>query len=190
MLIVCEGQKTEPSYFKGLCRIWRLHGAQVTVANPGSASAPMNVVEKAIRLRAERQRKAKSGGLPKFNQVWCVFDFDQHTTYTAAIAEAKKNGLRVASSVPCFEYWYLLHFYYTTKSFADCEQVIREVAGHLPGYAKSQAPLEQLFPRLDTACSNAAKLRKHNEAVGSTRPATDVDLLVSAMQALSIHEVG
>ena len=47
VLIVCEGAKTEPYYFEGLKRVWRLSNANVHVRSAG-ASDPPNLVAYAL----------------------------------------------------------------------------------------------------------------------------------------------
>jgi hypothetical protein len=47
-------------------------------------------------------------------------------------------------SVPCFEFWLLLHFTYTTRPFdvpasdSICSKVVEELRNHLSEYQKGQ----------------------------------------------------
>lgn len=184
ILIVCEGEKTEPSYFKGLRNEWRLHPTQIEIIGEECDSAPISVVDYALELRRERERNAKRGMERPYDQIWCVFDYDEHEDLSKALDKACANSVKIALSTPCFEFWYLLHFLYTTRGFRDPSQVINMLKQHIRDYDKSLAPLGVLLAKLDNAMENALKLRKHNEDTDSKCPATDVDLLVTELRLI------
>ena len=100
-LIVCEGEKTEPDYFKA----FRMTAA--TVKAVGQAMNTMTLVSKAISIR-EADQKRKKG----YDQCWVVFDKDDFPAkdFNQAIQFAEKNGFRVAYSNQAFEYWFLMHY--------------------------------------------------------------------------------
>ena len=45
----------------------------------------------------------------EFDEIWCVFDIDEHANVRTAISNAKDSGIEVAVSNPCVELWLLLH---------------------------------------------------------------------------------
>jgi len=49
------------------------------------------------------------------DEVWCVFDRDEHPDFDSAIEEATRKGLLVAASNASFELWLLLHFQDCTR---------------------------------------------------------------------------
>lgn len=88
-LIVCEGEKTEPDYFKA----FRMTAANVKAV--GQAMNTMTLVNKAISIReADRQKKRV------YDQCWVVFDKDDFPAndFNQAIQLAEKNGFRVAAT--------------------------------------------------------------------------------------------
>lgn len=93
-LIVCEGGKTEPNYFKS----FRVPKNVIDIYGLGANTT--SLVEEAIKL------KNKDGG---YDQVWCVFDRDSFPkqNFNAAISSAKAQGIQVAYSNEAFELWYL-----------------------------------------------------------------------------------
>ncbi len=135
ILIVCEGSKTEPRYFKELRKAFHLNPMNVVIANRRHGLDPLNVVDHAL----EEYEKD-----PEFNFVYCVFDRDQHQTYHNALNKIRgsqiKGGVRIKPivSTPCFEIWLLLHFIYTTKPFvascggSNCDLVISELRKFFP----------------------------------------------------------
>lgn len=101
ILIVCEGENTEPSYFQQ----FKLSSA--TIEPIGEGYSTVSLVKRAIKLSKERD----------YDQVWCVFDADpkpdnpeQRKNFNQAIKLAQENDLKVAYSNQAFEYWIILHF--------------------------------------------------------------------------------
>ena len=114
ILIVCEGEKTEPNYLGGLRATYRLSSANIKIVHP-DATDPMSIVN-----FAETELGCKDEG---YDRVYCVFDRDSHANYDAALRRIQNSQhgisgrLQGAISVPCFEIWLLLHFRYSTASF-------------------------------------------------------------------------
>ena len=187
VLIVCEGSKTEPEYFEGLKRAYRLSGANIKIV-PGDGNDPVSIVKHALA-------EYRKGG---YDRAFCVFDRDGHANYYEALDRAassppgKKGRLEAVTSVPCFEIWVLLHFVYTTAPFAvaggksACEKVIEAVREHLPEYEKTMTDVfQKLQPNVDTAVTHAERLVQHNRDTGSKNPATTVHELVKYLRNLT-----
>lgn len=95
ILIVCEGENTEPSYF----RQFKLSSAIIKPVGEGYNT--VSLVKRAIQLSKEKL----------YDQVWCVFDADpkpdnqnQAKNFNDAIELADNEGLGVAYSNQAFEY--------------------------------------------------------------------------------------
>jgi len=166
ILIVCEGAKTEPEYFKSIKRIWKIAPLQVQICGEECGSDPVSVVQYAIE---ERMQKSKSGGLA-YDQVWCVIDQDRHTNLPGAINTAKAHKINISLSCPCF-------------AFQNADSLIKDLRQHLPQnqYDKAKPPMNALLPNISTALKNADKVRKSNEASSKKSPSTNVDLLVNEL---------
>ena len=67
----------------------------------------------------KRQDLKRNGKSDSYNKVYCVFDQDEHPTYKEALSSIKDampgNIFCAITSVPCFEFWLLLHFDFTAK---------------------------------------------------------------------------
>ena len=96
LLIVCEGELTEPSYF----RKFRLSSAQIKAVGEGYNTTTL--VDRASALASE----------DIYDQVWCVFDKDDFSDqdFNSAVQKAEALGMGVAYSNQAFEYWIILHF--------------------------------------------------------------------------------
>jgi len=195
ILIVCEGKKTEPLYFKKLCDRLRLANVEVEVEVRGdpSGSAPVSVVDFAVSRRKERAKEAKNSLVKvEFDSVWCVMDVEvpPHPTICAAVDRAKHNGLEVVLSHPCFEYWYLLHFKKTGAFFYKSKDVIKALKKHLPSYNKAADVFEALYPNIDTAIGNAEGVIKEKgwedeKDIRERNPSTYVYTLVEKLKAMT-----
>lgn len=146
-LIVCEGKRTEPNYF----RAFRVAGDVRDIRVEGEGYNTLSLVEWAIELASEDE----------YDQVWCVFDRDSFPvgTFNQAINLANHQGFHVAYSNEAFELWYLLHFnYYDTgiQRHAYCTK-LSELLGYK--YQKNDPNMyKQLLPRQTDAIRNASRL--------------------------------
>jgi len=191
VLIVCEGKKTEPNYFKGLRDCYRLNSANIDITHD-RGSAPKNVLKKA----EQRYREEKDKGIP-FDRVYCVFDKDTHTSYqdTLQTIEQKrtKNTFFAITSVPSFEFWLLLHFEYTAspvlgitgrKSAGD--QVLAKLKQYIPDYQKAEkGHFIALKDQLPFAIANARRVCQTAEKNETDNPSTQVHVLVEYLQSLA-----
>ena len=74
VLVVCEGTKTEPDYFREIVEAYRLSSANVVVAS-GRGSDPESVVATAVERYEDD---------PDYEGVYVVVDRDTHAGYAAA----------------------------------------------------------------------------------------------------------
>lgn len=189
VLIVCEGQ-TERSYFEGLRRVLQSPGVQVELVDD-AGSAPISVVDRALEERKFARRDRED-----FDSVWCIFDMDQHESFHRAINKADANGLNLAVSVVCFEFWVLLHYADTSRPFEDCASVLSEVKkkvkAHGGSYEKARS-LEGLLACRKEAILRAKRLATMNERSNPEErwpnPSTTVHELVEFLESLIPYEI-
>jgi hypothetical protein len=187
VLIVCEGSKTEPNYFKGLRAAYKLSSTNVDIVPPEYGNDPVSIVR-----FAESQLSNDT-----YDRAYCVFDRDGHVNYTDALrfvsesAFGRANRLVAIPSVPCFEVWLLLHYRFSDAPFvgagglSPCDQVIRALKEHLRDYAKGRKDtFRQLQPLLEIALQNADLLSRNNINSGSENPATKIHDLVQYLRNL------
>jgi len=180
-LIVCEGE-SERVYFDALRNHLRLSNAEVSFPCP-QGSAPINVVDCAVKKARER------GG---YESIWCVFDRDEHESFDRARARLQKHKsrwhLHEAVSIPCFEYWLLLHFAFTNAPLPNCDAVIRRLVQHLPGYTKNDSRhVPPMLERLEQAMQHAERLESQRATIGDN-PSTSVHHLVRHLQGIAAKD--
>lgn len=169
-LIVCEGEKTEPNYFR------RFRTPKVVIEVQGLGCDPIQLVRRALELRREDD----------YDQVWCVFDRDTWpaSNFNEAISLAKQNKVSVAYSNEAFEMWYLLHFHYfdTALSRHDYGPRLSDLLEH-PYTKNSGAMYDELLPRQPEALRNAERLLAQYQPPNpaADNPSTTVHLLVNEL---------
>lgn len=191
VLIVCEGKKTEPNYFNELKQHYKIPSANIVITGD-CRSDPLSIVNHAKKLYAEQQDLGDA-----FDQIYCDFDRDTHSNYADAVraidAVKRRAPFHAIRSVPCFEYWLLLHYHYTTKPYYEtdkkspCEQVLADLRANYHGYKKgSTGTFGHLLSRLEEAKVNAAQSLKAATAQGTANPSTQIQELVAFLQ--TIHD--
>lgn len=183
-LVVCEGE-TEQRYFRHVRERLRANGIVVRLSDKSNPQAILACAKR------EKRRLEKEG--LDVARAWVVFDAETEAVQrerrcAETVAEALQAGFGVANSIPCFEYWPLLHFApgIVVVDPADAE---RELAkkGRAPGYSKPDLPFEDLWELYRTGGPSeaAARKRKSYEDLGEdprlARPVTFVDELVDEL---------
>ncbi len=167
ILIVCEGEKTEPNY------LGSFGGPTLVVDVRGFGISPSKLVDKALELGAQGD----------YEQIWCVFDRDDQSVgdFNGAIQRAESQGVYVAYSNQAFELWYLLHFHFYNAPMrrVDYTEKLGEL---LPRpYRKNDSDMyDQLYSRQAIAIRNADRLlgQYAPRNPGTDDPSTTVHLLV------------
>jgi len=152
VLIVCEGKKTEKKYFTDF-KIYKKLSATIKICgSERCGSNPVSIVDFTLK-EAENF---------EYDEVWVVFDMDQHKNISEAINYAFTNKIKIAFSNPCFEIWYLLHFRYSL-AFIDRNETEKELKNkYLAGYDKSFSYYKQTLKYQGEAIKNAKLLEKHH----------------------------
>lgn len=195
LLIVCEGEKTEPLYLNEIRVEKRLPTAHVHVQSGDYGTAPDQIVEFAENLFHNGDRAAHIEARA-FDRVFIVFDRDQHHSYHQALAriarlsdrlindERKRVPLQAIASVPCFELWLLLHFE-DVQAPLHRNEVYDRLRVHLPAYDKGQ-PGHWACTKayLEAATQRATARSAVTNAHDGTEPYTDMNHLVNTLLTL------
>jgi RloB-like protein len=181
-LIVCEGEKTEPNYF----RSFPVDKNVINLDIKGEGKNTKSLVEKAIELKNDSE-------YDESDRFWCVFDRDINgknsndaQNFNAAMTLAKNNGIKVAYSNDAFELWYLLqfHFYNTGISRKGYQNMLTRLLGH-EYHKNSETIYEELKNQQQNAIKHAKRLLlkydRHNPE--SDNPSTTVHLLVEELNS-------
>ncbi|MEG3928781.1 MULTISPECIES: RloB family protein [unclassified Microcoleus] len=181
-LIVCEGEKTEPNYFKS----FPVDTKVINLDIRGEGRNTNSLVAKAIELKNGLESD-------ETDRFWCVFDRDKNPknpndsqNFNSAITLARNNGIDVAYSNDAFELWYLLHFDFYDAGISRqlYQNMLTKLLGH--EYKKnSETIYEELKDKQQGAIKHAKRLLQEYERPNpeSDNPSTTVHLLVEELNS-------
>lgn len=175
-LIVCEGTKTEPEYFR------HFTSRRSKVIAVGADRSTKKLVEETQKRR----------DLDTYDFVWVTFDKDDNADFNEAIELAGKAGFRCAWSNEAFELWFCLHFIDLTSAVTRKqyrEILEREIRKFAPEFIYTKGG-DQMFDILrkygneSDAKARAQKLRELFQDMNYAlhNPCTTVDLLVKQLE--------
>ncbi len=184
ILLGVEGDnKTERHYFN---HFNRLQAKYVIRFAKGNETDPVNIV-------ANLARDIEQAGTDSFTRgdiAYAVFDTDtcQHkeAAIQQAVRTARKAGIKIAISNPCFEVWFICHFDHCTSAFCSNRAAIQKLKTYIPEYEKNVDVFPLLFNYIEEAIHRAEYLRNMHKEQGHTRsidmnPMTDVDMIVKLL---------
>ena len=183
-LIVCEDHKSAPNYFEALKKEFRLSAASIQVVGSGGHTQPDQVVNQAVELK--RNAAGTESGTEPFDEVWCVIDGDYGVKITNARTRADANGVKLAISTMCFEYWLLLHFEENGNPTTNCGAVERTLKRkHLRDYQKGSCDFRDIVKDVHVASERAERIRKpgidRRERPENQNPCSEVYKLIESM---------
>lgn len=107
--LFCEGKKTEPDYFRALNNSLTPK-SNVNLKFPFGGAVAHEVAKRAIKFKnSNSQSQRHVSSFNENDQVWVVFDRDQHPNFDEAVRLCRENDVPVGRSNPCFEVWLILH---------------------------------------------------------------------------------
>jgi hypothetical protein len=184
LLILCEGMVTEPNYFKALkkdIQYARKLASTRIVVHETRINTAKELVNLALSLKKEAEKERNP-----YQQIWVVVDRDGYTKHPASFDRAKATGIQIAFSSCCFEFWYLLHFEFSTSGFSNCDAVIKKLMKYIPDYEKKHDLYMILKSKIEIAISNGNKVISHwnsldDRPIWTYNPYSDVGTLVSIL---------
>lgn len=185
ILVICEGEVTEPEYLKQF-KVWQ-RNPLVAVEIAKEHGVPRTLVDIAKRMKEEAELAAHTERDENllYDEVWCVPDVDQHPRIHEARQKARDNGISLAVSNPCFELWLLLHFRDSpgARPHHDVQDLMRQ---HVPGFEK-HVDFKLFRDGYEQARRRATQLIKHAEEDGDPHrnPTTRVHLLTESISGQS-----
>lgn len=189
--LFCEGRKTEPQYFRALRS--QYNGSLVSIQFGDKGRVPITLAEKALKFaksaRAERGRSGRRNLFEELDQVWVVFDRDEHERFDEAVSLCEANRIGVARSNPCFEVWLILHMVDYDRQddrHRVKDEFDRLLSEHGQGLA-TNVMWEKLTMEIEAAEKRGVKMNQRRRAEGQPygRPSTTVGELTKAIKNAS-----
>jgi hypothetical protein len=182
ILVFVEGAQTEERYVVDWARRYR---GDVIVVVDRFRGVPASLVEHAADRQRQERRDEKRGRGRNYDEIWCVFDIDEHPDMDRAFDLARRHEIHLAVSNPCLELWFILHFedQWAWIHRHRAQERSQELLGC--GKLLSDDAVAALFERHDAAAERARQLeRRHIEAksVPSENPSSGVWRLIESIR--------
>jgi hypothetical protein len=179
VLLVTEGTKSEPYYFNAMLKDLSLSSVKVL---PSRGSSPTSIIDHAKEIYDAEP--------DIFESIFCIFDKDGHgKSYLDAIGRIKDINLHLKeekffaiTSIPSFEYWFLLHYLYTRSAFQTADKLIKELKNHIPKYEKNFEHYSLLKEKMEQAVKRAKQSVKDAENEGNEDPSTKIYLVIECLK--------
>ncbi len=207
ILVVCEGE-TEGDYIRHLRTLWEIK-EKIHVIDGSNhvcikefieipkkpphiggvkyGSSAVNVVNYAIAVAQKRRTPFKP-----YKQIFCLFDKDDPIKY--AEASQKSRSIRGGevfkiTSVPCIEYWLLLHFERVDAPLGTVKNTITKLKKYITDYSDVKKRIDiNRFQLLceDNGIQNATKwakqLKEQAKQFNSDDPTTRMFELMNELE--------
>ena len=160
VIIGCEGNnKTEKIYFRN----FNSRKCMIKFSR-GNSTDPKGIVQELINfIHSEVE-------LEENDKIYAIFDTDvgqnKNDQIDAAKKLAKESGIEIITSTPTFEVWFLLHFGFTTKTFATNSELQEELKRHIPNYLKKDNTYLIIKDLTNQAIKNAKELESYQLKLG------------------------
>ncbi|MDE0154153.1 MAG: RloB family protein [Gammaproteobacteria bacterium] len=186
--LFCEGKNTEPAYFHALKLT--LTGTLITVETRPGVGVPKTIATEAVKFAQSqgltKKSRRKKNSFEENDEVWAVFDRDDHPNFDEAVSQCEANGVGVARSNPCFELWLILHERDYDR-FDHRAAVQRELKKLRPEYDKRRGKIpdcDDLVTRVELAEERGKVLieRREEERKPHGNPSTTVGMLTCAIR--------
>jgi len=191
VLIVGEGQETEPNYFRELRRESVVSERFTVTVKKGHGRSPEAVTEEAVKYKLQAENRGED-----YDEVWCVLDVEglgSRESLDRAIIMAEQNSIKLCLSNPCFEVWLLAHFVRESRAHNGCDSVIRRLNRHWrwlcrQDYRKGDARIYARISHLTETAIVNARLVHETDHLGKTsvieaNSSTEVYVLVSYLRS-------
>jgi len=156
VVIGCEGKnKTEKIYFSNFtsreCNIR---------FSTGNSTDPVGMARDLINFMKEEDINVIYG-----DKIYLILDTDVNQNKQEQINEAKRicegAGIIIITSTPTFEFWYILHFEYTTKVYQNSKEVKEHIKRKINDYTEKKNVFPIIKDKLNNAISNSKKIEQY-----------------------------
>lgn len=183
IIILCEGEKTEKFYFTKMKESLKLH-----LVRPISVLKASNTDCWSIAIEGIKYANDET-----VDEVWCVFDKDNNEeNFRRAIIELRKQEKETRKrivpiySIISFEYWLILHYKKTRKSFVSAKECLEELKKYISDYAKKDEDIYyKVLGMQEIAIKNAKEVKeewkKDIASIEEQNSSTEVYLLVERL---------
>ena len=125
------------------------------------------------------------------DKIYLIVDTDLKSSKVNELMEieekCKENGIKIITSAPTFEIWYLIHFRSNNLVFQNSESVKRALKEYIPDYKETK----NVFSTIENNTDKAIRISKELEQRGTSsnkydlNPHTDIYKVVEDIKTCS-----
>lgn len=125
------------------------------------------------------------------DKIYLIVDTDLKSSKVNELIEieekCKENGIKIITSAPTFEIWYLIHFRSNNLVFQNSESVKRALKEYIPDYKETK----NVFSTIENNTDKAIRISKELEQRGTSsnkydlNPHTDIYKVVEDIKTCS-----
>ncbi len=187
-ILFCEGENTETEYFKAISRI--CSSTLISVETHGGVGVPYTIAEEAVErakaLGLTLKSRRKKDSYEKRDEVWAVFDRDEHPRFKEAVMKCEEQNVGVGRSNPCFELWLILHVQDCDKpnDRHAMQKALAKLRQEYDPDGSKKPDCDDLVKRVEAAEQRGEKQLQNRESGGdpSGNPSTTVGRLTRAIR--------
>ena len=179
IVIKCEGDnETEQIYFNNF------KSRECIIKYPdGNSTDPVGMANELVSFMNSEDINSENG-----DKIYLLIDTDVNANKQKQIDEAKKicdeYGIELITSTPSFEFWYMLHFGYTTGPYTSSKDIKRKMKKKILGYTESTNVYPIIKDNTDEAMNYAEKVEKFHKQNGRKIDSEDANPHTSAYRVL------
>ena len=151
---------------------------------------PYTIAEKAVErvrtLGLDRRSRRKKESFEESDQVWAVFDRDEHPHFDEAVTHCEQNGVYVGRSNPCFELWLILHEkdYDRAESRHEMQKILASLRPEYDRDSAKTPDCDEMIDRVEDAEERSKRQLENREQGGNPygNPSTTVGRLTRAIR--------
>ncbi len=160
ILIICPGE-IEQGYVRSL-KDDKYRGLSISIEPRLGKADDFDKVLKRLEKEYSVAEPRTCFYLNDMDAIIAQGKLDKYQIARSKELKASKGKLRIIESMPCIEFWFLLHYLYTTKCYPSYDSIKSDVRRKIPGYDKNEAWANKIYATIkdntDTAIANAKKV--------------------------------
>ena len=148
-------------------------------------------VERARKLGLAPGSRRRQDSFEDRDQVWAVFDRDEHPRFNEAVELCRNHGVGVGRSDPCFELWLILHErdYDRPNDRHALQAELRRLRPEYEIDGAKTPDCDELIRRVEDAERRCDEQLRRREEEGNPfgNPSTTVGYLTTAIREAARH---
>jgi len=146
-----KNNKTENNYFS---HFEPLNPNYILKRISCGVTDPKNMIDSIKKKRKDFDYDSKKDLTFVFVDLDCL---EEKAKVVQELKSKCPRDIRIITSSPCFEIWFLNHFCYSTKEYKSNEDIIQDLTRFIPNYDKNKDYFEIMNSKTDDAIKNSYK---------------------------------